>query len=465
MGDNLPDELVSRILLPALKVPEHLFSDSSPISPFASPSRCSSVSSLLLVSKSLWDALQSAPELGGSIKKLRIEGAFAKKDMYGILKAAANISDLYVSLRVQSDASGLILGLPLINPTRLIVWDEVEFFRKNKVVRTLMAALETCVAQWTNLSYHWQARIVLHNTMHQPTVERIWSRILFFAMLSLEDHPIGTEPWNLSNKTMNAQRLQFLLVSKLFTHLAVQYLYRFPVLFTPEQLSSFSTALVGIPSLAAHVRELDVRFHQHRRVSDNIFRSLSTSADPIYPPFSHLCNLTPLIGSGREAISPATFTTLAKTYGKTLQALTRFSFDVGPNTTSLPVTIFDQFTALRRLSWECKSYNSDVPLFGSVDGGSEVALPALEFISDWHGAPLRRRHTIEQLEVTGAMIGQDFVLALYPTMTTLTFHVNSYQSCAGYCEEYVGQVGGDAVGAWHQTYGLHGHCLASSTQD
>ncbi|KAJ6556612.1 hypothetical protein DFH09DRAFT_1317930 [Mycena vulgaris] len=47
----------------------------------------------------------------------------------------------------------------------------------------------------------------------QPSVDRIWSRILFFAMLSLEQHPDNTQPWQLDDqKSSSTQRLASILL-------------------------------------------------------------------------------------------------------------------------------------------------------------------------------------------------------------------------------------------------------------
>ncbi|KAJ7149238.1 hypothetical protein C8R43DRAFT_1236573 [Mycena crocata] len=107
-----------------------MFSDTSPISPFAVPNRSSSISSHLLVCKSwlrvatpllyavviirtspqasaLQTALQSAPELGPFVKKLRIEGVFGKKRMHELLKQTPNVTDLFLSLLDGASAQAL----------------------------------------------------------------------------------------------------------------------------------------------------------------------------------------------------------------------------------------------------------------------------------------------------------------------------------------------------------------------
>ncbi|KAJ7164744.1 hypothetical protein C8R43DRAFT_1167048 [Mycena crocata] len=113
MADNIPDEILSEILSPALKVSDDAFSDSSSdISPFIK--NLESISAALLVNKAwlrvatpllyhvvilrskaqaqaLSAAIQSNPDLGRFIKKLRVEGGYA----ISILHSCGNITDLF----------------------------------------------------------------------------------------------------------------------------------------------------------------------------------------------------------------------------------------------------------------------------------------------------------------------------------------------------------------------------------
>ena len=145
MANILPDELIKEILTPALKVPDILFSDTSPRSPFSTYS--SSTSAYLTVAKgwlrvatpllyhvvilrskaqaqALETTLRRNPQLGTYIKKLRIEGGYGMA-VCSIIKAAPNLTDLFLSLEIWSadSISGLSRGLPKINPTRVILQD------------------------------------------------------------------------------------------------------------------------------------------------------------------------------------------------------------------------------------------------------------------------------------------------------------------------------------------------------
>jgi hypothetical protein len=169
----LPDEIISEILSPALKVSDEVFSDTSDISPFANYSE--STSAYLLVCKSwlrvatpllynvvilrskaqakaLSLALSKNGQLGHFIKKLRVEGGYGAP-MRIILKCSPNISDLFVSLEIYSsdNTSGFCKGLPLINPSRLILRDFEYRRADNKMISQLMSALVECMSKWDRL--------------------------------------------------------------------------------------------------------------------------------------------------------------------------------------------------------------------------------------------------------------------------------------------------------------------------
>ncbi|KAJ7611805.1 hypothetical protein FB45DRAFT_941062 [Roridomyces roridus] len=175
MPDNsLPDEIVSEILSPALKVPDEKFSDTSDVSPFTeyaeSPSAyllvCKSwlrVATPLLYSvviirskaqaKALGRALSDNKELGQWVRHLRVEGGFGSP-MLAILKAAPNITDLYLSLEIfaSDNTVGLCNGLSLIQPQRLILKDAEWRRTRNKMVSQLVDALAAAIPKWQRLS-------------------------------------------------------------------------------------------------------------------------------------------------------------------------------------------------------------------------------------------------------------------------------------------------------------------------
>ncbi|KAF7353879.1 hypothetical protein MVEN_01073800 [Mycena venus] len=171
MSDHsLPDEIISEILSPALKVSDQLFSDNTGVSPFAKPSE--STSAYLLVCKSwlrvatpllynvvvlrskaqakaLSIVLSENDQLGQFIKKLRVEGGYGAP-MHVILKSSPNISDLFLTLEIYSsdNTNGLCKGLTLINPTRLILRDLPFRPLENKMVSQLIEALSVSLSKW-----------------------------------------------------------------------------------------------------------------------------------------------------------------------------------------------------------------------------------------------------------------------------------------------------------------------------
>ncbi|KAJ7627156.1 hypothetical protein FB45DRAFT_1082327 [Roridomyces roridus] len=168
MAPRVPDEILLEILTPVLRVSDARFSDAS--ASFVTNGE--SVSAILLVCKAwlrvstpllynivilrstgqaqrLHAVLNGNPGLGKFIKKLRVEGGFGVS-MHGILKSTPNITDLFISLsiRASDSVSGLVLGLPLINPRRLVLGDGQN---KNKQMKVLMEKLESVAMEWNNL--------------------------------------------------------------------------------------------------------------------------------------------------------------------------------------------------------------------------------------------------------------------------------------------------------------------------
>ncbi|KAF7296533.1 hypothetical protein HMN09_01060200 [Mycena chlorophos] len=170
---HLPDEILSLILSPALTVPDRDFASTAPVSPFATYSE--SASAYLLVCKS-WlrvatpllyhvvvvrskaqaatlarALLQKDLNLGRFVKKLRLEGAYGAP-LLTVLKNTPNLTDLCLSLTIYAvdNVAGLCTGLPLVNPTRLIL--QRPDGRPNKNKTALMSALVACIPSWTHLT-------------------------------------------------------------------------------------------------------------------------------------------------------------------------------------------------------------------------------------------------------------------------------------------------------------------------
>ncbi|KAF7314056.1 F-box domain-containing protein [Mycena chlorophos] len=181
LGTPLPDEIVSEILsLSALRVPDDAFADNySETSPFATYTE--STSAYLLVCKSwlrvatplLYNVVVlrsqaqaqalaltlskntgKSDDLGRFIKKLRVEGGYGTS-MHTILQLSPNITDLFVSFDILADdaTDGLCLGLPLINPTRLILQYDWHRDQYNQPANALVQTLINCVEHWDRLIF------------------------------------------------------------------------------------------------------------------------------------------------------------------------------------------------------------------------------------------------------------------------------------------------------------------------
>ncbi|KAJ7119096.1 hypothetical protein C8R44DRAFT_188691 [Mycena epipterygia] len=171
---SLPDEIISEILSPALKVSDKGFSDTSNVSPFAEYTESTSayllvckawlrVSTPLLYNvvilrskaqtKALAQTLSKNQELGQFIKKLRVEGGYGAP-MATILKYSPNISDLFISFEIWASdkTDGLCKGLSLINPMRVILRDSEYKQLNNKMVANLEDALTVAISKWDRLS-------------------------------------------------------------------------------------------------------------------------------------------------------------------------------------------------------------------------------------------------------------------------------------------------------------------------
>ncbi|KAJ7602361.1 hypothetical protein DFH06DRAFT_1488719 [Mycena polygramma] len=172
MANHIPDEIISEILSPALRVSDAAFSALTRTgdSPFMTFSESSSA--FLVVSKAwlrvatpllysvvvlrskaqaqaLAATLKANPTLGRFIKKLRVEGGYAIS-MLKILQSSKNITDLFLSLEIapSDNACGLIRGLPLVDPVRVIIGDSSYYDRAEQ----LLEALEKCIQTWKNLA-------------------------------------------------------------------------------------------------------------------------------------------------------------------------------------------------------------------------------------------------------------------------------------------------------------------------
>ncbi|KAJ7042788.1 hypothetical protein C8F04DRAFT_1074805 [Mycena alexandri] len=175
---HLPDEIISEILSPALRVSDEAFSYISTISGKKSPfmTFTESTSALLVVCKAwlrvatpllynvvilrskaqaqaLAATLTANPALGAFIRKLRVEGGFAIS-MLKILQTSGNITDLFLSAEFASgdNACGLCRGLPLLDPVQVIVAKATLWGRTSQDALKLLHTLEKCIPAWKKLA-------------------------------------------------------------------------------------------------------------------------------------------------------------------------------------------------------------------------------------------------------------------------------------------------------------------------
>ncbi|KAF7320869.1 hypothetical protein HMN09_00173500 [Mycena chlorophos] len=176
-SNHLPDEIISEILTPALRVPDHAFAAMSARSSFMSFSESSSAyllvckdwlrvatpllyATVIIRSKAqalaLGAALAENEELGPFIKKLRVEGGFGAA-MHKVLQHTPKVTHIYLSLVIaagDNTLTGLIKGLPLINPTVLMLdWPPSD--ARLKIVnatRSFAEQLPVVFSQWTDLT-------------------------------------------------------------------------------------------------------------------------------------------------------------------------------------------------------------------------------------------------------------------------------------------------------------------------
>ncbi|KAJ7612002.1 hypothetical protein DFH06DRAFT_1109634 [Mycena polygramma] len=215
MSTSLPDEIISEILLPALKVSDQMFSDTSSTSPFASASVSSSAALLVCKAwlrvatpllyhvvvirskaqaRALQNCLRGNPDLGRFVKMLRVEGGFGPA-MQEILRNSPNITDIFLSLQIHASDStdGLVGGLQYINPTRIIIFDYVnrQLQLKNKQVQGLIGALEARAPKWSNFNTLSLPYFTVYESARRSLISNLCAcstlRVLSFPSLSRSD--------------------------------------------------------------------------------------------------------------------------------------------------------------------------------------------------------------------------------------------------------------------------------------
>ncbi|KAJ6619276.1 hypothetical protein B0H10DRAFT_2026771 [Mycena sp. CBHHK59/15] len=202
----------------------------------------------------------------------------------------------------------------------------------------------------------------------QTVVDRVWSRVLWFAMVLDPERPhmdIITEYYYIQK--LNSLRLIFLLVSKTFHRLALPYLYGYPAFSDEFRARKLSARLADAPTLGAHVREIETR----HGICSGMFED-SLDKTNLVPIFSCTPRLTRLVGEGRIPMNWDAFRALAETAGASLVEFTGYRISE-PFSPSYSAAIFQNFTALRVLTW-----NSDLHFSTHPVETPSTALPVLE---------------------------------------------------------------------------------------
>ncbi|KAF7317256.1 F-box domain-containing protein [Mycena chlorophos] len=311
---SLPDEIISEILSPALKVADADFSSHTYTSPFARFSE--STSAYLLVckawlrvatpllynvvvlrssaqAKALATVLNNNAQLASFIKKLRVEGGYGAA-MHTILKCTPNITDLFLTFAFdrRDSTDGLVKGLKLINPRRLIA----QHARHNSdaAAQKLRAAVVEAAPHWDRLTvldisshtsdaygygygYDVATKAVAdQNRLQEIVVDSVesagqWHRLSLFQNCPLQIIRVAT-PLRSQSDVDSASRLQKQLSAK--GGIRLQY---------DIDIQTVSTS--HLDSSAAHVPHLNPHFvpmqHASSEVRDAVWsRILSFAISP-----------------------------------------------------------------------------------------------------------------------------------------------------------------------------------------
>ncbi|KAJ7063809.1 hypothetical protein C8F01DRAFT_1054711 [Mycena amicta] len=220
---SLPNELISEILSPVLRVPDALFSDTSRVSPFADCALSSS--NYLLVGKgwlrvgtpllyhtvvirSMDQARALArtfsenedADLGRSVKKLRIESGYGTP-MRVIFQNTRNLTDLYLSLygAPPNTVDPTCKALRLISPTTLILGGISSFIlqgpssfmregpstlssgksAESKLTAKLANGISAAIPGWKNLTTVNYNRLIWEEKISRPLAKSARLTTLF----------------------------------------------------------------------------------------------------------------------------------------------------------------------------------------------------------------------------------------------------------------------------------------------
>ncbi|KAF9457470.1 hypothetical protein BDZ94DRAFT_1273075 [Collybia nuda] len=181
---SLPDELVLEILSHALWLPDDQFESQSDF-PLIRSARCLAVCKswfrigipLLYHSVVLRSSLQAEAlalslrenkSRGRLIERLRIEGGYGGAT-YNIVKAASKVKVLCLTLYISAsdNVSGLRRALPMLRPTRVVLYDQIRRGLDNQQTITLHETLNSCITKWKTMKqlyFPYSEAMGLHST-------------------------------------------------------------------------------------------------------------------------------------------------------------------------------------------------------------------------------------------------------------------------------------------------------------
>lgn len=172
--DKIADELLKEILSPPLRVPDDMFANTDPFSPFSKA--MFSAADVLLVCKrwmrvgtpalyetviirssaqaqALQMALASNPYFGRFVKKLRLEGAYGAFITPNMIECMGRVTDFCFTLSVFSadKLGGLAKALKTFNPKRLVLALHDPDRDGNSQYSALVRKLCKAMTKWTKL--------------------------------------------------------------------------------------------------------------------------------------------------------------------------------------------------------------------------------------------------------------------------------------------------------------------------
>ncbi|EJD39069.1 hypothetical protein AURDEDRAFT_116271 [Auricularia subglabra TFB-10046 SS5] len=301
---RLADELLEWILAPPLHVPDEMFADPGPVSPFSRATF--SASDVLLVCKSwmrvatpalyatvvirstaqaqaLALALSRNPQFGRYVRKLRLEGAYGEytREFIQHMRYADDFC-FALSVRSSDDIGGLDMAFRTLNPTRVIL--TLPPLRDNPKYRALLSKLAAALVdwRWTVLKefsftrggeYQVGGEDHLQECTYAPDLVQALSKLPYLETVrhpaSYRSPMLPTYPGSDVGRLLSNTAIKFLIL----------YCPRTAPRATPSLPESMMSRLYLLPPGATHPTKFGAR---------STVEATSTSDNPFYRPLNHL---------------------------------------------------------------------------------------------------------------------------------------------------------------------------------